>query len=280
MNDFYYVNQSHTFIMFRHTTLHKDLMEFPMHNHNAYELYYLLSDHAEFKVEGHIYPVEKGDILLFNSREFHNVSFDVHKPYSRMVIKIERDALKSFVQCDYDLFSGFEQRRLGEGNHIPAAQAERYGLHSCIGELEQAVGDDVPERELLLQCALVRLLVSVNRAVAAAGQVTAPPPRNQKVMEIINYINGNLAEDLSLAALEKRFYISRCYLSHVFKQTTGFPISQYITSKRVKYADELIAGGVSTLEACMRSGFNDYSNFYKAFRRMTGHAPKQSKYIG
>lgn len=277
MDNQHYENAEKTFSIGRCTSIHSDLDSFPMHNHNHSEIYVLLSERAGFRVEGRYYDVRQGDILIFSSREFHNVSFALDKPYSRITLNLKREYFHNFVQSDYDLFAGFNRRRLGEGNLIRRETAQESGISTCVDDAVRFAFGDLPEKDLLLQSVLLRMLVSINHVVDSAGQATQPAVHNQKVMDIINYINSNLAEDLSLAALEKRFFMSRYHLSHIFKQATGFPISQYITSKRVKYADELITGGTSTLDACMLAGFNDYSNFYKTFKKMTGHSPKQSR---
>ncbi len=272
-----YRNEDGSLSVTRSTTQHTDYTPFPFHSHISCEIYLLRSESALFRVEGTLYPIRAGDILLFNNREFHNVTFDLTKPYARTTVQVRADALAGLPQTGYDLFAGFERRKPGVGNHIPAQTAQDSGITALIEELESAAFTARAGRDLLTLASLIRLLMGINDVVAQSDVPLQPAQRNQKVAEILQYINANLAEDLSLSALEKRFYMSRYHLSHIFKDATGFSVSQYVTNKRVKHAEDLITRGSSTLDACIASGFGDYSNFYKTFKRLTGHTPKASK---
>ena len=52
-------------------------------------------------------------------------------------------------------------------------------------------------------------------------------------------------------------------------------VGQYITRKRILYAQKLYQSGQSLSEVAALSGFTDYSAFYKAFTKETGLAPKE-----
>lgn len=56
---------------------------------------------------------------------------------------------------------------------------------------------------------------------------------------------------------------------------TGFSVIEYITYKRILKAEELLLSGLSILDAANEVGFGDYSNFYKAFKKITGTSPKK-----
>ena len=99
---------------------------------------------------------------------------------------------------------------------------------------------------------------------------------NDKINQIISYINENLSEELSLDQLADRFYISKYYLSRQFKQFTGLSLYQYIMKKRLISARNMLRAGSPVMDACLYCGFGDYSNFLKAFKREFGQNP--SKY--
>ena len=90
---------------------------------------------------------------------------------------------------------------------------------------------------------------------------------------MIGYINENLADSLSLDNLAGRFYISKFYLSRRFKQFTGLTIYQYIMKKRLITARNMLRAGTPVTVSCLQCGFNDYSNFLKAFKREFGENP-------
>lgn len=90
---------------------------------------------------------------------------------------------------------------------------------------------------------------------------------------VLTYIDINLQDDLSLASLEKRFFINRSYLSRLCRRYLGISLHRYIILRRITKAKELLKAGKSAMEACKDSGFNDYSNFRKMFKKVTNLSP-------
>ena len=64
---------------------------------------------------------------------------------------------------------------------------------------------------------------------------------NYAVKAIQSYIRKNPGKDLSLGALSEKFRINPSYLSRVFHQETGTPISEFIVQVRLVLAKQLLA---------------------------------------
>ena len=123
---------------------------------------------------------------------------------------------------------------------------------------------------------LMEFLVYLNRAYFATPEsIRKDVTENEKVNEVVAYINDNLAEDLTLDRLAEACYVSKSHLGHQFKTYTGLTLYQFIIKKRVTVARNMIREGAPVMDACMKCGFNDYSNFLKAFKREFGRSPKE-----
>ena len=101
------------------------------------------------------------------------------------------------------------------------------------------------------------------------------PSYHTQVDEILSFINQNISSPLSIEDLSGHFFLSSSYLCRIFKAATGTTINKYITAKRITVAKSLLSSGCSVTETCERCGFNDYSNFLKAFTRAVGISPKK-----
>jgi AraC-like DNA-binding protein len=60
---------------------------------------------------------------------------------------------------------------------------------------------------------------------------------------------------------------------HHIRQTTGTTVNHYIRIKRLGLARQEILLGASAQKAAYRMGFNDYSNFYRAYKSFYGGLP-------
>lgn len=89
------------------------------------------------------------------------------------------------------------------------------------------------------------------------------------------YIDGNYNQNISLDTLAQLFYINKYYLSREFHRIQGVSIYQYLTSSRLMVSKQMLLNGSSPKEAAISCGFNDYSNFYRAFRTKYGLGPRE-----
>lgn len=94
---------------------------------------------------------------------------------------------------------------------------------------------------------------------------------------ILNEMRQNYTENISLTDLAKKYNISISHLSNLIKEELHLPYSEYITSKRIQKAKELLTDeNLSIEEIAERVGYGDYFYFTKVFKKNCGISP--SKY--
>jgi AraC-like DNA-binding protein len=98
-------------------------------------------------------------------------------------------------------------------------------------------------------------------------------PRDERIQVILRYLNNNLYKPVSLDELSGEFYISKNHLNVIFRRETGTTINHYIRMKRLTQARQEIRNGCTAEEAAYKVGFNDYSNFYRAYKTFFGIMP-------
>ncbi len=91
---------------------------------------------------------------------------------------------------------------------------------------------------------------------------------------VIEYIEENLAEPVSLATLAELAQLSPFHFSRAFKQSFGLPPHRYHTSRRIELAKSLLAKpGLSVTDIALRIGYSETSSFTAVFRKLTGRTP-------
>lgn len=252
-------------------------VSFMLHSHNFYEIFLLKSDSAVFYVDGTIYHLQKDDVMIFNSTELHNISFDNSKPYDRFVIHFMPTLLLAFDNDKYNLLNMFNSRKSGRDNYISKEMLKKTEFFEIMEKTERIIQKNPPYIDAYFLALFVELLIALNEAKGFAADGNYPRLSNEKIRNILAYIDDNLTENLSLDRLSDEFFMSKSNMCHLFKETTGFPIKQYITYRRIALARKLMANGYGTLEASVAAGFNDYSNFYKTFKKVMNKSPKEFK---
>ena len=97
-----------------------------------------------------------------------------------------------------------------------------------------------------------------------------------EVFEVKNYIDNHYTEKVILDELAKRFFISKFYLTKVFKDTFGSTISNYIISKRITKAKQLLRFTDKTIdEIGVVVGMSSANYFSRVFRKVEGVSPRE-----
>lgn len=95
------------------------------------------------------------------------------------------------------------------------------------------------------------------------------------VKNVLDYLDTNFSENISIAQLSSDLFISRYYLMRIFKRETGKTIHEYLTEQRMRTAAGLIRNGFPIFDIIEVVGYSDYSLFYKNFCKYMGVSPKE-----
>jgi len=93
-------------------------------------------------------------------------------------------------------------------------------------------------------------------------------------MQIIAYINQHLYELKGLQQLEDAFFLSRSQINRIFRSFTGTSVWDYVQTKRLSAANELLLQGVQPGQAAQRCGYQEYATFFRAYKKHFGHSPQ------
>jgi AraC-like DNA-binding protein len=99
--------------------------------------------------------------------------------------------------------------------------------------------------------------------------------QSDRIEQIKEYVAEHIEEKLEVNEIAKEFYISSYYLSHHFKQETGFTLLDYIANQKMLAAEAMLKDGFSVTDVAGRLSYNSDSHFISAFKKMTGITPKK-----
>ncbi len=244
-------------------------------SHHFYELYFILRGSIRVIVEDADVSPALGDAIIYPPHCMHRVTHtDPSKPYERFYIYLSKDFLQSISTDEVDFVQALEQLTAGHRYCLKPGAAAVQALVPMADEIIKAARDLSPEAVLANRCRMIiyllRVLDTLKQSIAST-----PDGPSTRMSELIRYINQNAAQPLPLDHLADVFGISKYALLHEFKDYTGMPIHQYILTRRVILARQLIQQGIKPRQACEESGFTDYTSFYRAFKARTGKAPTQ-----
>ena len=247
------------------------------HEHAFYEIYIFISGNVNYIIEGRTYDLRPGDVLLTNNSDIHRPEIlPSQHPYERIVIWLNNTFFNGLLDIGEDLTACFKDASNRDYRLFRPNASQLLKIQDTCRAIEQERSVNRLGSRVMAFSSIMEILVLISRAYyeisdSAQHGVT----ENQQINQIVAYINNHYNEDLSLESLSSKFYLSKYYLSHKFKQFTGLSLYQFILKKRLTIARNMLMRGKSVTETYTECGFNDYSNFLKAFKQEFGEKPSQ-----
>lgn len=245
-----------------------------LHTHTNHEFYFFIDGNVEVKIGQKNYTMSYGDIFFVPPNTSHGVfvkNFDI--PYRRFDMWISEPFFNLLVE-EYPDLNYFPDLAIKEECYLIHAERTAFSLilnrlYSIIEEQQGSrFGRDA--RILLL---IADLGLTINRLAYEQFNRQQIPLQDSLYNNICAYIDNNIDEELSLDRIADHFFLSKYYLSHVFKENIGISIHKYITKRRLILCHDEIVAGIPASLVCHQHGFDDYSSFYRAFKKEYGMSP-------
>lgn len=153
---------------------------------------------------------------------------------------------------------------------IDASEAQR----AWFRKMNETVDQDSSEKEkqILMHALLSLVLSEVAHDHSAVKEGSRPQEITSRCIEIIN---AELCGGITIPEISKRLNVSVSTLTQTFRRDMNISVYQYILRKRLILARQRIRDGESATATALLCGFNDYSSFYKQYKKMFGVSPSE-----
>ncbi len=256
---------------------HSVNMDFP-HFHSFYEMMILLSPKAYHFVNGTRYDLAANDIVLLAPSVLHQSEYLPGAPSDRIIIGF------LFPEKMWAFPGGYREILSIFGSSCPVFRFHREEQNLLFASLNEIA--DISQR---VSNPSVRNLMIHNKFVEFLFTLYSLREKNhyapsmeggmkEKIYSITSYIHQHYSEDISLTSLAEAFYISPYYLSHQFKEVTGYTVVQYIQQTRIKNAQYLLLNSNEKITRIAEAtGFSSFSQFNRVFRKLCQASPSDYK---
>lgn len=206
------------------------------HWHDDLEIMYVerSSGPVEIVVDGQRQIRKQDDLILFNTREIHEVLTEIGRG---IVLQIPVRVWKQFVP-EYDqLTFSLDQLKTRDKRHVPAMKRMMVEMY----DIYQAKETGYKLRFNSLLCELMYTLLRFCAVDAKRQTGQAMQKKIVGIAEVMEYIEQHHAEKLTVAAVADEFGYHPNYLSRLFQQSVGHTVLEYIYMVRIHqvYCDVL-----------------------------------------
>lgn len=220
--------------------------------------------------------VEPGDFFIVNRNEAHSL---VRTSDSNMLL-----ALQFSPNFCREYYPQLSRLRILQ-NHIVRQNMPR--LHAqlranfthmlrCMGEKQEGYQLSLMSALNAISSAIVRYGVYETQTNASSEEKT-----RMRLASIIDYIQKNYTNNISLAELAEMENLDMSYLSHFIKNKLGITFREYVNRLRLERAADLVANTrMRMIDICIDCGYSDYRYLNKAFLEEFKMTPSQMRESG
>ena len=228
--------------------------------HSYDEIVLFLEGNAQLISKNIQIRLTPGSIVLIPKEQFHQFVVADPDSYTRCILGFgDIPQLQSLVR-----------QVMPEVAVVPHPSEQMQSLFKILMQAAQK-GLPGPEQALLLQSAVAQLLFSqkLSGGESIRKYLTVSPI----TQEALRYIDENLSKELRLDIIAKAAGVSVSSLSHRFRKDLSISVYRYISEKRLSAVRQYVDQGIPLGAAAERTGFKDYSGFFRLYKSHYGESP-------
>lgn len=254
-----------------------------LHTHDYYQIYYVLRGSVNHHLGGNEALLFHGDVFIIPPNIPHYISTE--------------DPETEFYSLSFmpDYFSKYVHHSMLMDflHYLKVVPTKSIRLKLSLESGDSVFAETLLDRimmeftkrsigseEMIRECtALLITLFSANYFKANAGEPSMAYKLNkQYILHCIDYIKEHCCENITLDEMSRNAAMSKSSFCRLFSTTCGMTFKQFLNTKRIEKAVELInagehsIGSISTL-----CGYEDFSTFYRNFKKVTGVSPQSMK---
>jgi AraC-like DNA-binding protein len=259
----------------------------PWHFHEEYELVLIEQSRGTKFIGDNVSLFQEGELILIGSNIPH--LFRNNEDYYKKNGKLQANSI--FVHFNEDSFGeGFfhlpEMKMVRKLLENSAFALQVHGkIRKCIITKLHEISDQQPAQRLL---SLLEILIRLSESKElkpllsngfVAGSKAISNSNNSKdtdrIHKVFEFIMKNYKHEIYLQEIASMLNMSTVSFSRYFKHHTRKTFSEYVTEIRISHAcSMLMQDNESISQISYSSGFENLSNFYRHFRKITGIIPK------
>ncbi|HEX3078237.1 MAG TPA: AraC family transcriptional regulator [Lachnospiraceae bacterium] len=252
----------------------KRIKECIYHEHDFPQLTVILSGRGQYMIDDKLFDVQAGDIIMLNAGVRHK----------NIITNSKEPTVEFFVG-----FTDVHFRDMPKNTIVFKDGAIITHLNALLKqEISKICYEMIAENEscqlgkyFMLKTYMMQLLLLLVRDVADTNHHSQTSyhfesyNKSYAVKRIINYLNENYEQRISLDRIAHNMYLSPVYISKIFKEETGESPINYLIKIRLEKAKEILeindSGSIKSI--AKQVGYEDVYHFSKLFKKYYGISP-------
>ena len=240
----------------------------------------VLAGEGELSYEGQTYQLHSGDCVFIDCRKAYSHSTGYsggEGSNDHTTVENKSTNLWSLQWCHFyapSLPAVYEKYKERGGRPVFHSE-DIASFTSLLTDLYNLASSSDYIRDMRINEKLGSLLTLLMEQSWHPESVTVSRKR-MELAAVKEYLDEHYTEKIMLEELAEKFFINKFYLSKIFKETYGTTVNNYLISKRITRAKQLLRFTDMTVdEVGVAVGMGDANYFSRMFRKVEGSSPRE-----
>lgn len=258
-----------------------EAVDYPLHWHNAIEIIVPEKDVYTAIIDDEPHTFKEGDIWITPSGTLHRLIAPKNDDGARLIMLFDYGLICNIKGLDF-LIHSIHPYVLISKDEYPELNAK---LRGYLNEVSREYDEQLPFAEARIYSLMINFFAILGRTSFSnvderfpGVAISKQHAYIEKFINVCNYITEHCTENITVDELANIAGFSKFHFSRLFKQFNGMSCYDYLTRKRIAFAETLlIQPNISITEVAMRSGFGSLSTFNRIFKAAKGCTPSEYK---
>lgn len=232
------------------------------------EFIFVIDGQITVETDSRFYNLNELDLLLINRNELFQIKGQSH---NYVLILTISDA---FIDRFYEAYRESRFECYSPEVHM-GREKMLNNLRKLLIKLIISYYRKDESYQIELQKYLCDILLTLIRGFKKKGSSSEKLDTNdQRLTQIIDYMENNYDQPITLEEMAQKSYLSTAYLSRYFKQKMGMGFSRYLMTIRMKHSvKDLLYTNETISQIAMNNGFPNTKSFTNLFKESYGMTP-------
>ncbi len=235
---------------------HNNFEDLRTHTHDFIEIAYVYDGKGYHIYDDATYSVAKGDLYIINSRTPH-CFYPTNKDNSEHLVVYNLCFLPEFIDTinirmsilteltDIMLYKSLYEDKIIYAPDLKLSSSMRTEIEQLYEKMYMEFTSEEFNYMDILRLSLCELLLKIHRFYKINNTMSTNQHfryRRQIISDCIQYLQENYSQKITIEQLSNNFFLSKSYLSSLFRQATGSSVVEYLQHIRINKACELLTG--------------------------------------
>lgn len=265
-----------------HYEVSPSLMSQGLHAHDYFEFYLHIKGGRQYCIDDCVFELKPNQMIIIPPLHMHGLVCDNSLvDYERCYLYLTPETLNNCGLKKIDLCKYFEDACSNKKFTQEISEEEAGFISEIMRKIESkkahGKSESGPFGFLEDYSMIFNILMIAQKISLKAPELISSNTNNAAITKVLHYINQHFTEEVSIGDLSEMFNMSESSLSHEFKKYSKKSVYEYVLYKRIIKAKELLLTDSNLTQIALECGFNDYSNFLRVFKKISGCSPKEYK---